>query len=241
MEINMKNPFKGLTRFELILWLSSVAAVALSSVLSPTFDLLSLVASLVGVTALIFLAKGYAFGQILVIIFALLYSIVSLEQRYYGEMITYAGMTLPMAVLSLISWLKNPNGDTGEVKVSRLTAKSLTSVLLLTALVTVAFYFILGAIGNASLLVSTVSVTTSFFAAALTFLRSPFYAIGYAANDVVLIILWVIAATADPGAYCVVVCFLAFLVNDLYGFFNWLKMEKRQTDCHILETEKIRK
>ncbi len=224
----MKNPFKNLTRFELGLWLCSVAVVLLSSLLSPTPDLLSLFASLVGVTALIFLARGYVIGQVLVIVFAVLYAIVSYKQSYYGEMITYLGMTAPMAVFCIISWLKNPYGNTGEVKVNRLTKTTVILTAIITVLVTAAFYFILGYLGNESLIVSTISVSTSFLAASLTFLRSPLYAVGYALNDVVLIILWIIAANNDPGAYSVVACFSAFLFNDIYGYVSWMRMKKRQ-------------
>ena len=95
-------------------------------------------------------------------------------------------------------------------------------------MVTVSFYFILGALGNANLPVSTLSVATSFLASALTFLRSPYYAIAYAANDVVLIVLWIAAAMQDISSLPMVACFLAFLLNDLYGFINWRRMERRQ-------------
>ncbi len=63
----------------------------------------------------------------------------------------------------------------------------------------------------------------------LTFLRSPYYAIGYSANDVVLIILWILAAFTDISCLPMVACFVMFLFNDLYGFYNWRKMQKRQS------------
>lgn len=76
-------------------------------------------ASLVGVTSLIFNAKGNPFGQFLMVVFSLLYGIISFTFAYYGEMITYLGMTMPMAIFALISWLKNPyNGNKSEVKVN---------------------------------------------------------------------------------------------------------------------------
>lgn len=98
----------------------------------------------------------------------------------------------------------------------------------LAAAVTVGFYFILKAFGTANLILSTLSVTTSFIAVYLTFRRSPFYAAGYAANDIVLIILWILAARENSGYVSVAVCFGAFLVNDLYGLISWRKIEKRQ-------------
>ena len=99
---------------------------------------------------------------------------------------------------------------------------------MLTALVTLVFYWILAYFGTANLLPSTLSVTTSFVAVYLTFRRSPFFALAYASNDVVLIILWVLASVVDARYLSVVVCFAAFLVNDLYGFFSWQRMKRRQ-------------
>ena len=75
---------------------------------------------------------------------------------------------------------------------------------------------------------STISVTTSFVAVYFTFLRSPYYALGYAANDIVLIILWTLASMENISYLPMVVCFVMFLANDLYGFYNWRKMRKRQ-------------
>ncbi len=49
------------------------------------------------------------------------------------------------------------------------------------------------------------------------------------ANDVVLIVLWVLASVEDKRYVSVVVCFAAFLVNDIYGFYSWKRMEKRQS------------
>jgi len=95
--------------------------------------------------------------------------------------------------------------------------------------VTVIFYFILGALGTANLLISTFSVTTSFLAVYLTFRRSAYYALAYAANDLVLIVMWIMATLADSSYLSVVVCFVVFLVNDTYGFINWRRMEKRQS------------
>ena len=191
-------------------------------------DIPSLIASLIGVTALIFVAKGMVLGQALTVAFAVGYGIVSWSQRYYGEMITYLCMSAPMAISAIVSWVKHPYKDSAEVQVGKLSKRTWLFLSLAAAIVTVAFYFILQALGTANLLVSTLSVTTSFFAASLTFLRSPYYALGYSANDVVLIILWVCSAVSDLSYLPMVLCFVMFLLNDLYGFFNWKRMEKRQ-------------
>ena len=186
-----------LTKFEKWLWIGSILAVTITFFIFKSTDYLTLTASLIGVTALIFLAKGHALGQILIIIFAVFYGFISLKFRYYGEMITYLGMTTPMAIVALISWLRHPFKDTKEVEVNRMTKKQIGIMWVLTLVVTVAFYFILKKFGNANLLISTVSIATSFLASYLTAMRSPYYALGYASNDLVLIFLWICAAQKD--------------------------------------------
>ena len=227
----MKNQFRvSLTRFEWALWMVSVAVVAGTYIGFQAGDALSLIASLIGVTALIFVAKGHVLGQLLTIVFAVFYGVISWELRYYGEVITYLCMTAPMALLALITWLRNPYKDSAEVTVHRLTGRQWIVMLIAAAVMTAAFYFILRAVGNAALIVSTLSITTSFVASYLTAMRSPYYALAYAANDLVLIVLWVIAALADISNVPMVACFVMFFANDMYGFINWRRMEKRQAE-----------
>lgn len=221
--------FKYFSKGDICLWASSVILIAVSFCLFDRENYLTLAASLIGATSLILNAKGNPIGQFLMIIFSLLYGAISFTFAYYGEMMTYLGMTAPMALFALISWLKNPyNGNKAEVKVNRLKKAEVVFMMILTAAVTVVFYFILKYFNTANLLPSTVSVTTSFLAVYLTFRRDPYFALAYAANDIVLIVLWVMATVSDVSYISVVVCFGMFLINDIYGFVSWKRMEKRQ-------------
>lgn len=222
----MHNPFKNLSKFEFCLWFGSMVTVMLCYIFSPQRDLFSTIGSFIGVTALIFTAKGDIWGQILIIVFAVFYGVVSFSRQYYGEMITYLGMSAPMAVVALIAWIRHPSrANKSEVEVKRLTVKNIVFTFIFAIIVTVFFYFVLSALGTAQMALSTLSVTTSILAATLTYLRSPYYALGYAANDVVLIGLWILA-----GNLAMIICFIVFLVNDLYGFYNWQRMKKRQSN-----------
>lgn len=218
------------TKGETALWGVSSALILISFCAFDKGNYLTLAASLIGVTSLIFNAKGNPFGQVLMIAFSLLYGIISYTFSYYGEMITYLCMTMPMAVLALISWLKNPYNDKkSEVEVSGINGRETAFMLFLTAAVTVVFYFILTYLNTPNILPSTVSVTTSFLAVYLTFKRSPLFAVAYAANDAVLIVLWILASLSDIRYVSVVVCFAAFFAGDIYGFINWRKMKIRQS------------
>ena len=92
------NPFKTLSKFELGLWISSLILITVTFVVGAEFDFLVLIASLIGATALIFVAKGDPLGQILTVVFALIYSVISNRFSNFGEKITYLGMTSPMAI-----------------------------------------------------------------------------------------------------------------------------------------------
>ena len=222
----LKNYF---TKLELAIWLGSVIAIITSFCLFDRENILTLVASLIGVTSIIINAKGNPLGQLLMVLFSLVYGMISYSFSYYGEMITYLGMTMPMAVFALISWLRNPyNGNKAEVKVNQISKKESYFMWILAVVVTVIFYFILKLFHTANILPSTLSVSTSFVAVYLTFRRSPYFSIAYATNDIILIILWTLASMEDTKYVSVVVCFMAFLVNDIYGFLSWKKMEIRQ-------------
>ena len=225
--MNIIDSIKRMKWYEVMLWGISVLAILISFFLFKNHQYTTLIASLIGVTALIFVAKGDVLGQVLTVVFAFVYAVVSYRFRYWGEMITYLGMTAPIAVMAVITWIKNPY-KRGEVKVRHTTPKLWTGLIAAALIVTFIFYFILRYFDTPNLVVSTISITTSFLAATLTMLRSPYYALFYAANDVVLIVLWMMATATDISYLPMVICFVMFLLNDLYGFVNWQRMKRRQ-------------
>lgn len=150
LRVVMSNPFTNLTKKEWGFWMCSLIIMIASNVLPGDFDVLTLIAACIGVTSLIFAAKGNVWSQILMIIFSILYGIISWQFRYWGEMITYLGMTM---------------------------------------------------------------------------LRSSYYAMGYATNDIVLIVLWILASIHEPRYISVTIIFVIFFCYDMYGFVSWKKRE----------------
>ena len=224
----MHNPIQDLTKKEWLLWLGSLLIVILSNLVSGSVDVLTLVAVCVGITSLIFAAKGNVWAQILMIVFSILYGIISWRFCYWGEMITYLGMTMPMAVWSTITWIRNPSKNGNEVEIQKLNRKHIVGLSVFSVAVTAAFCCILHVLDTPNIVFSTISVTTSFLAASLTMLRSSYYALGYAMNDIVLIVLWVLASLKNPAYIPVAVNFAIFFLNDLYGFVSWKKREAVQ-------------
>lgn len=225
----MIKSIKNLTRFESGLWIFSLVVVTGSFIIGETDDYLTLIASLIGVTALIFVSKGDVTGQVLTVVFSILYAIISYSFDYYGEMITYLGMTMPIALMSVVSWIRNPY-DEKEVEIAHLSKRQIVMVILLSFIVTFLFYFVLKYFGTTNLIVSTISIITSFLASFFMYLRSSAYALSYAANDIVLIVLWIMASMENISYLPMIICFVMFFINDMYGFFNWRRMKERQKE-----------
>ncbi len=225
----MKKLLTYFTKFELGLWICSMLIVIISYVAFGRSIDLAFWASMIGAAALIFTAKANPIGPILMVVFCMLYGYISYTFSYYGEMITYLGMSFPMAVFSTVAWLKNPfGGNKSQVTVNKIYKKEFIFMLLLTTVVTVIMYFVLKYFNTANLIISTVSIATSFAAAYFSLRRSPYYAVAYALNDIVLIVMWIMATIKDTSYLSVVICFVMFLINDTYGYINWLKIESFQ-------------
>lgn len=220
---------KGLyfSKLERVLYALSLLAVVAGFFIFDRKHPLYLVISVVGVVYLAFCAKGHPVGQALVIVFSILYGIVSFYARYYGEMITYIGMTGGLAVVSLVSWLKNPTSkEDRTVKIDKAKRFDYYVLVFGTIGVTAVFYFVLKALNTENLIFSTLSVATSFAASYLSLRRNKYYAIAYALNDAVLIVLWSTLSVADLKYVNLVVCFAMFFINDIYGFISWHKRDK---------------
>jgi len=209
---------------EILLWSLSEILIIVSFCIFDRENYGALTASVIGASSLILNAKGNPAGQILTVVFSFIYAVISYESAYYGEMITYLGMTSPIAVLSVVSWLKNPfEKGKAEVKINYLSKREYIFLGIMGIAVTIIFYFILDRFNTSQIILSTLSVFTSFVASYLTMRRSEYYAVGYALNDIVLIMLWIIAGNSS-----MTICFAVFLANDIYGFISWMKMKKRQ-------------
>lgn len=225
----MNNPLKVLSSREKVIWLISVSVVVASNFFSEKIDPLTLIAAIVGVTSLIFAAKGHVIAQVLMILFSILYAVISFRFCYWGEMITYLGMSLPMAIWSLITWCQNPSvGNKLEVAIQKLTVRQFVLLAIACVVVTGGFYYLLLRLDTPNLAISTISIATNFLAASLTAMRSSYYGLGYASNDFVLIVMWILASLEDASYIPVVVNFAVFFFNDMYGFISWKKRETKQ-------------
>ena len=217
-----------LTKFETCLCLVSVLVIVIGFCFAQEKDVLNLVSSLIGVISLIYIAKGNLFGEILSLIFGLLYAFISYQNRLFSELITYGFMYVPLTIATIVTWFRHPYKDEKTVEITKTSLKLFLLIVLLGFIVTIIFYFLLKYLNTPSLYVSTFSILTSFIASALVILRSPYYALAFALNDIVLIILWTISTISNVQNITILLCFVVFFFNDIYGFIAWNNRFKKQ-------------
>lgn len=203
----MKNKyFSDWTKLEKTLLFGSIILVSLVGIIFKS-DLLTTICSIVGIITALLLAKGKNLGQIFGLLIVALYSIVSFKNGYYGEVIIYLCIMLPMYIIGIISWRRHQNKDTNSVEVSRITIKEWIIVLFASIVCFIGIYFLLKAFNTNQLFISSLSVIDSLFAVYLGVRRSKYSFYFYVVNDLILILLWgipVITGTIILNQWCLI-------------------------------------
>ena len=227
--VGMKNIYKDWNLFEILLLSVSLVLISVCFIFTPDKNWFSLISSLLGVTTVVFTAKGKVAAPFLSLIYSVFYIIISITQQYYGEAIIYGVFMAPLQFITIFNWLKNKNNETSAVKVNKVTVKEYLILTGITLLATVGFYFLLKWLNTAQLVVSTISLITSALATYLLLRRCSNYALFYIVNDIILIVLWGIAmASTGLSILPMIISFSVFLINDVYGFIKWKSREKQE-------------
>lgn len=238
INIRIKEFFKKLNWFERIYPIVAIIVIIASFGIAPEKNWLSLVCSLVGIIAFFSVAKGFYIAPFLSITQAVLYLILSISQKYYGEMILGV-VTIIMSLVTIITWLKNRNKEDKDfVQVNKITKWEYIFILPICAVVGVGCYFMLKAFNTNELLTSTFSMVASLSSAYLVFRRSSYYAVGYIINDVIVVVLWCLTIKNVGLEFLpTILGYVLYFVNDIYGLVNWKLMERRQNKQKNIEEQ----
>lgn len=220
--------FKEWTRFEKILLIGSILIVSFTGIIFKS-DWLTTICSIVGIITALLLAKGKYLGQIFGLLIVILYSIVSFKNQFYGEVIIYLLIMLPMYIMGIMSWIKHQDKETNSVEVNKITKKEWLIVALVSIICFAGIYLILKRFNTTQLFISSLSVLDSLFAIYLQIRRSKYSFYFYVINDLVLILLWGIpCVTGSVVLIPMLMNPIINLINDIYGIVNWRKLENLQ-------------
>ena len=228
MKEKFKEFFRNWTIFEICLLVLS-PIIVLTVGIAFHSDALTIITSIVGICCALFLAKGLVLGQFFGVAIVVLYSIVSFRNAFYGEMIIYIVIMLPMYIWSIVEWIKHKNNKTESVEVNSIKWQEWLIVSLCAVAIFIGFYFLLKALNTSELIISTLSVVDNVFAVYLLARRSKYGFVSYIMNDLILIVLWGIPVIqGNLLVLAMLINPIVNLVNDSYGVVNWTKLQRKQ-------------
>ncbi len=217
--------------------------IILGFIISDDKNILSLIASLMGVTAFLMSAKGFTIAPILSSIYYILYASLALTQKFYGEAIVNGLISLPLSVFAIVTWFRNKNkSENTNVSVNEISKKEYLYLFLALPVVYVGMFFLLKALDTNQLIINSISTLCCICAGYLLVRRSPFYSLAYICADVVVITLWSVTIMNEGLAYLpTLLSVCCFFVNDIYGLYSWQKRRKIQKESEENQTEDVAK
>lgn len=219
---------KDWSKFEKSLLVISIFLVLVFGIVFKN-NLITIGASMIGIICALFLAKGKAIGQFLGIPLVILYSITSYRNKFYGEIIIYIGLMLPMYIYGIIEWLRHNSKKTDSVEINEIKSKEWLILSFVGVTMFVGFYFLLKTLNTSNLVVSTLSLVDNVFAVYLLVRRSKYGFVAYIVNDIILISLWAYPLFLGKFLYISMLLNpIINLINDSYGVYNWSKLQKKQ-------------
>ena len=221
----MKKYIKSWNKFEFtLLVLSIILILGLGIYLECGF--LEIIVPFIGFFSAINQAKGYVVGQIFGVLLALLYSIMSYNNQYYGEVLIYLLVILPLYISGVYTWLKNKDKNDETVKQNTINKKEWNILLFINIILFIGLYFLLKYFNTSNLLVSTISMNINLTATYLLVRRSRYSFLFYLINAFILLTLWGIPLlNGNIELLPMVFNAMLLLANNLYGLYSWSKNE----------------
>lgn len=221
--------FQDWTGFEKV-WLLTFTLVNIYLFFAWHDTLVGLTASLTGMLCVVLTAKGKISSFYWGLVNILTYSYVAFQSAYYGDVGLNMLYFLPMTFVGIYFWKKNSKKieKSERVVVRRLKAK-MKVIWFAGSLVLLYGLGLLLKIINGTL--PFVDSTTTIFSIVATILLTKRYTdqwFYWIMVDVWSIVMWLFIFMRDGNQVSMLVMWTAFLVNAVYGYYNWIKMEKKQ-------------
>jgi nicotinamide mononucleotide transporter len=189
---------------------------------------IGIIASLAGIWNVVLVAKGKILNYFFGIIAVTTYAFVAYTQKYFGEVMLNMFYFFPMQFIGFYIWRKRRSDKkTEDIKVVYMTNKQRLFWLCITAVATITYAYILKRLGGNLPFLDSASTVMSVIAMILMVFVFVEQWILWILVDIVSIFLWAIAMKNGGTDIAVLIMWIAFLVNAIYGLFNWIKLESK--------------
>lgn len=220
----IKGYFKDWSMYEKI-WLLSFTIIILGLSMYWGDGIIGILASLTGIWCVVLVAKGKISNYYFGIANVLLYAYVAYGWKYYGEVMLNILYFFPMQFIGLYMWTRNKNKKKNdEVKAKLMTNKQRFGWGIITLAGIFAYGTFLSFIGGSMAYTDSATTVMSVIAMILMALRFTEQWVLWILVDIFSIVLWVSALMSGGTDIAVLVMWIAYLVNAIYGLINWIKL-----------------
>ena len=204
-----------------VIWLFLFIAAQVGVYIHTPDSVLGMVAGISGIICNVFVTKGKISNYLFGLIFAYSYFYVSLGQNFLGEMNTTLYVYIPAQFIGYFLWKENmqKSGNSEAVIVKALSLKGWIALAAFITIGTLLFVQALNAAGGSSTGLDGLTTIIVVAAQGLMLLRYREQWLLWIALNILSIVLW----AENPSMY---IMYSAYLLNSLYGYYNWIKLQK---------------
>lgn len=212
--------FGGWKPFEAA-WLLLFIAVQIGIYIYNPDSILGMVSGIAGIICNVFVSKGKISNYFFGLIFAYTYFYISLGANFLGEMNTTLYVYIPAQFIGYFLWKANMQKEQNSAAViaKALTVKGWIGLLAFLIIGTLLFVELLNYYGGSSTGLDGLSTIIVIAAQVLMVLRYREQWLLWIALNIISIALW----AENTSMY---VMYSAYLLNSLYGYYNWSKLQK---------------
>ena len=223
------NLFKEWTWFELI-WLLLFSIVNVFLYLKWDSGLIGLISAMSGMLCVVLVAKGKISNFVFGIVNTATYAYISYGYGLYGESMLNALFYLPTQFIGLWMWQRHRSVNKvrdEDIEIKRLSVKGWAIVIASVVVGAYAYMHVLMALDAQQVRIDSVAVVMSVVAQILLTLRYAEQWVLWILVNLLSIVLWVVTLSQSGGSdYTMPVMWTAFLINSIYGWINWLKLQQ---------------
>ena len=221
--------FKEWTWFERI-WLLLFSIVNVFLYLKWDSGLIGLISAMSGMLCVVLVAKGKISNFVFGIVNTATYAYISYGYGLYGESMLNALFYLPTQFIGLWMWQRHRSVNKvrdEDIEIKRLSVKGWAIVVASVVVGAYAYMHVLMALDAQQVRIDSVAVVMSVAAQILLTLRYAEQWVLWILVNLLSIVLWVVTLSQSGGSdYTMPVMWTAFLINSIYGWINWLKLQQ---------------
>jgi len=207
------------------IWMGvAVTLILILSIIAKT-EILKIIASVCGVIYMLGVAKEKRTSQVFGFINTAIYAYLMFSDKVYGSAIYNAFYCLPMLVYTYFTW-----GKSKEKSKLKVTSYSITDRchLIMGAIILVTVYYVIATrFGVNYALVDALTITCGVFGMYAISKKKIEQWYAFIIVNIANISMWIIESIKNPSNATMVLMFVIYMINNIYGFFVWKKQIKK--------------